>query len=145
MKANTLIKTLKLFIKEDKLDFILLIIFNLVSVVSTLLSIYFTYHLFILLGDFISNKIYLVIGLYILTIFLNFIYINYFLKYFVTFKLIPRFTKKINNLIFNKCYLINAINYENPNNFIEVRRSLYAGTNLIYYLISIPIGQWSLP
>lgn len=136
MKTNTLIKTLKLFIKEDKLDFILLIIFNLVSVVSTLLSIYFTYHLFTLLGDFISNKIYLVIGLYILTIFLNFIYINYFLKYFVTFKLIPRFTKKINNLIFNKCYLINAINYENPNNFIEVRRSLYAGTNLIYYLIS---------
>ena len=49
MKANTLIKTLKLFIKEDKLDFILLIIFNLVSVVSTLLSIYFTYHLFTLL------------------------------------------------------------------------------------------------
>ena len=94
MKANTLIKTLKLFIKEDKLDFILLIIFNLVSVVSTLLSIYFTYHLFTLLGDFISNKIYLVIGLYILTIFLKehkLIYLQYPIFSQVLHKFFPYF------------------------------------------------------
>lgn len=129
-------------------DFILMLIINLINALIPIMGIFINKELFSVIGEIAENKQYdqrltYIIMVYLIYLLIVAVYTTFYQRFYIQFKSLLRFEKKIKVYLHKKCCKISNENFEMPELYNYVRQAQNASIN-IYRLIEIIIYIFSL-
>lgn len=135
MKKRTNLKSIKYSLSLSKYDFAIMIILGIVNCLVGIVSVYSCSKFVGIIENNmdaleINYQIYMYLSLYILSLFIIFLYNNYYNRYIIQFKTVTRFERKIRGEIHKKSSRISNESFEKPEIYKTVTQTLNSAVNL---------------
>lgn len=143
MKNNIVFRSVKTAFRLEKTQFILMFILGLVNGLCCVAAIYFVNSFFSLVEkcivqNSIDKSTYGALGAYFVLSVMTVLYSVYYKKYYVQFKSIPSFEKKMRATLHKKCNNISNEQFNIPNVDLHLRQARTASVN-VYRLTEIVV------